>query len=129
MARQHDRPVSAHAGRSSRTAHYRDDVRLFPAVVTMPDGTRHRPAKIVSTTTGTAVYGWDDDAGGVGVVLATTPHPVERDLKVDHYRLTLDDGTVALVVKECGCTGMGGHPLKRWQPPGVLEHAAREHVL
>lgn len=122
MARQHDRPATPRRA----VVAYGDDVRLFPAVVTMPDGTRHRPAKVVTTTAGTVVYGWAD---GDGVVVATTPHPVERDLKVDHYRLTLDDGTVAFVVKECGCTGLGQHPLRRWNPPGVLEHAAREHVL
>lgn len=94
------------------TPTYRGDV--FPADVTLPDGTRHETCRVRARGDGVTVYVWShDELSGVPLVEAARL----LDLGGDRYAIDLgQDGMVEISkAARCGC----GHPMKSWRPPGA----------
>lgn len=88
---------------------------LFPARVTLPDGTTHHPCRLATDTAGTThLYAWIDQ-GPVELAhwpATTLTRADDRD-RGRPLALTAPDGTLIDGRNAgCGC----GHPMKRWRP-------------
>lgn len=86
-------------------------VALFPAAVTLPDGTTHQPARL-DTSNGT-VRAWALIDGFPTLVASWPLDQVETRVERGRRSFTTRDGTLITGARGCGC----GHPLKRFRPP------------
>lgn len=94
---------------------------LFPARVTLPDGTVHDPARVATDTAGiTHAWTWTD--GGpreIGRWAATDLTRSDGATRGHPTQLAATDGARIDTAKGCGC----GHPLKTWRPALVAPGA------
>lgn len=102
---------------------------LFPACVTLPDGTTHHPVRVATDTAGTThAWTWDHDHG-TPVEIATWPAVdlARADGKATGrpHAFTAPDGTHIEGRRNTGCNqGCGcSHPLKSWRPQLVAAGA------
>lgn len=88
---------------------------LFPARVTLPDGTVHHPCRVATDTAGiTRVWAWIDDGPvELGHWDATEIDRADGRDSGRPLALTAPDGTL-LDGRDAGCGC--GHPMKRWRP-------------
>lgn len=108
------RPARPHASHHPETMSEPRHV-LFPARVTLPDGTIHQPCRVATDTAGTTfAWAWID---GGPVQIGTWPAlDLQRADGLDSGRpvaFVAPDGTV-LDERGTGCAC--GHPMKSWRP-------------
>lgn len=93
---------------------------LFPARVTLPDGTTHHPVRLATDNHGISrVWRWDHGTHTAVVVCTWQAADLIRSDGADHGRprayTTPDGATIDGRGAGCGC----GHPLKSWRPPAL----------
>lgn len=86
-------------------------VALFPAAVTLPDGTVHQPARL-DTHQGT-VRAWALVDGFPTLVASWPLDQLTSRVERGRRTFTTLDGALITGAKGCGCS----HPLKRFRPP------------
>ena len=94
---------------------------MFPARVTLADGTVHDPCRVATDTAGvTHAWAWID-GGPVEVGAWPADELVRADGGMTRRPtgLTAADGTTLELAKGCGCS----HPLKGWRPALVVSRA------
>lgn len=90
---------------------------LFPARVTLPDGSVHHPVRVATDPAGTThAWGWDHTAGAATEIASWPADQLTRADDQDRGRpqaFTVTDGTeIEGRDQGCGCS----HPLKAWRP-------------
>ncbi len=89
---------------------------MFPARVTLADGTVHQPCRVATDTAGiTRAWAWDHQAGHAIEVGHWNAEDLARADGSDRGRVRIllaVDGSAIEATGGCGC----GHPLKTWRP-------------
>lgn len=85
---------------------------LYPARLTLPDGTSHWPVRVATDTACvTRAYAWVDD--GPVMVGEWSAYDLTPDRLGRPTGFTIADGSTITKEPGCGCH----HPLKAWRPP------------
>lgn len=88
---------------------------LFPAFVTLPDGTVHHPCRVATDTAGTThAWAWIDNGPvEIGQWPADTLQRADERTTGQPRAFTTPDGAL-LDGRNAGCAC--SHPIKRWRP-------------
>ena len=97
---------------------------LFPARVTLPDGTTHYPVRVATDTADiTHAWAWNHEQHlpiEIGAWPADQLQRSDDGLTRRPRQLTAADGTVIAQAEGCGC----GNPLRSWRPALIAPGAA-----
>lgn len=91
----------------------------FPAIVVLPDGTRHPKAKVYATNAGLIVYSQGqlpDPVFSSPILLDKTAEPGTDYASEQRGHVIVTEAGTVTVTKAAGCSTCGMHRIRSWRP-------------